>query len=79
MVDDFWLNKAINKTRSLNPNTVFSLKDLFPGVEWDELSNGNKRDFGRQFKHLVLRGAVPNVIFVGKADNNASTYKKVVG
>ena len=67
MVDKIWINRAISKTGSLAPNTVFLLKDLFTGVEWDKLSPGDKRDFGRQFKSLVNRGAVPNVVFLGKA------------
>lgn len=44
----------------------------------DKLSPGDKRDFGRQFKSLVNRGAVPNVVFLGKAQNNSSRYKKVI-
>lgn len=78
MVDEIWVNRAISKTGSLTPNTIFLLKDLFTGVEWDELSSGDKRDFGRQFKNLVNRGAVPNVVFIGKAQNNSSKYKKVI-
>jgi hypothetical protein len=78
MVDEIWINRAISKTGSLAPNTVFLLKDLFTGVEWDKLSPGDKRDFGRQFKSLVNRGAVPNVVFLGKAQNNSSRYKKVI-
>ena len=78
MVDDIWLNRAISKTGSIIPNTIFLLKDLFTGVEWDELSPGDKRDFGRQFKTLVNRGAVPNIVFIGKAQNNSSRYKKVI-
>lgn len=34
MVDEIWINRAISKTGSLAPNTVFLLKDLFTGVEW---------------------------------------------
>ncbi len=77
MVDDVWINKAISKTGSLTPNTIFILKDLFQGDEWDTLSTGNRRDFGRQFKDLVIRGKVPDVVYIGKAQNNSAKYKKV--
>jgi hypothetical protein len=76
MVDEIWINRAISKTGALPYGTVFLLKDLFDGVEWNRLSSGDKRDFGRQFKYHVKRGLVPNVVFVGKAQNNSSIYRK---
>lgn len=78
MVDEIWINNAISKTGGLAPNTTFLLKDLFTGIEWGNLSSGDKRDFGRQFKSLVKRGAIPNVVFIGKAENNSSQYRKVI-
>ena len=73
-----WINKAISKTGSLEKGTVFLLKDLFEGIEWNKLSNGEKRELGRQFKIEVSHKLVPGVIFSGKAENNSSRYQKEV-
>lgn len=78
MVDDMWINKAVSKTGSLPTNTVFALKDLFPGVEWNKLSKGDKLDFGRQFKNLVNQELIPYVVYIGKGQNNSANYKKVI-
>lgn len=71
-----WLNLAISKTGALPQGTVFVLKDLFVGTEWNTLSNGERRELGRQFKIKVNHGLVPNVKFIGKAQNNSSQYEK---
>ena len=78
MVDEKWINRAISKTGALLPNTEFVLKDLFDGIDWAKLSQGDKRDFGRQFKNMVNRGFVPNIVYIGKEKNNSSKYKKVI-
>ena len=52
---EMWLNAAREKCRDLRIGTVFVLKDLFLGVEWDTLSGGEKRELGRRFKNCVLR------------------------
>ena len=78
MVDERWMNKAISKTGSLLPNTEFVLKDLFDGIEWARLSQGDKRDFGRQFKSQVTNGLVTNIVYIGREKNNSSKYKKVI-
>ena len=76
MMYETWINKAISKTGSLQPNTTFVLKDLFDGVEWNRISNGEKRELGRQFKHKVTSELIPSVILNGKAANGSTNYKK---
>ena len=66
-----WINEAISKTGALPTNTVFVLRDLFDGVKWNTLTNGERREFGRQFKIKVNRGLVPNVEYQDKAQNNS--------
>ena len=73
---EIWIHMAISKTGSLNKGTRFVLKDLFDGVKWSELENGERRELGRLFKIQVNRGMVPNVVFVGKAQNNSTMYQK---
>ena len=71
-----WINDAISKTGALSPNTIFLLKDLFDGVRWNTLTNGERRELGRQFKIKVNRGLVLNVKYKDKAPNNSSRYIK---
>ena len=60
----------------IGANTEFLLKDLFDGVEWNSLSKGERLNFGRLFKDEVLEGRVPNVQYIGKAQNNSARYRK---
>ena len=73
---EMWIHMAISKTGNLKAGTRFVLKDLFDGIKWSELENGEKRELGRQFKIQVNHGMVPNVVFYGKAQNNSSVYRK---
>lgn len=71
-----WMARAISKTGEISDNTIFFLKDLFDGVEWNNLTVGERLGFGRFFKDEVLEGHVPNVQYIGKAQNNSARYKK---
>lgn len=71
-----WIAEATNKTKQLHANTTFVLKDLFDGIKWNELAPGNKLSFGRRFKNKVDNGEIPNVICIGKAQNNSTLYQK---
>lgn len=74
---ELWINNAIAKTDELEQGTVFVLKDLFVGAEWDELSKGVRQNLGRQFKAKVNTGLVPNVVFVTDSQKGkATTYRK---
>lgn len=75
-----WINEAISKTGALSQDETFLLKDLFDGISWNTLQNGERRELGRQFKIKVKRNLVPNVQYWGKADNNSAIYiKKIKG
>ncbi len=71
-----WIAQAKNKIGETSANTEFFLKDLFDGVEWNNLTVGERLGFGRFFKGEVLEGNVPNVQYIGKAQNNSARYKK---
>ena len=73
-----WFNKAIRTTDSLNNGFVFCVKDLFEGVEWTSLAKGDRLKFGKYFKNEVIEGHVPNVVFMGKSDNNSAKYRKEI-
>lgn len=72
-----WLNKAMESIEQLEDGAKFTLKQLFKEVEWNTLSNGEKRVFGGDFKKLVNNGKVPNVIYLDRAKNNSAIYMKV--
>lgn len=71
-----WMDRAKSRLSKIGENTEFFLKDLFDGVEWNALTVGERLGFGRFFKNEVLEGRVPNVEFIGKAQNNSARYKK---
>lgn len=73
----FWMNNAISKTGQIEFNSEFCLKDLFDGVIWNSLAKGERLSFGRFFKNEVISGHVPNIIYIGKSQNNSAKYKKV--
>lgn len=56
---------------------VFVANDLFPGTEWNQLQKGEKLQFGKLFKNAVSDGKCPNVVYIGKAENNSAQYKKI--
>ena len=72
-----WIEKAINEIETLPNNTLFPLKDLYEGTEWNELDKGCRLSLGRRFKSEVINQHIPNVIYVGKADNNSAQYRKI--
>lgn len=74
---NFWMQKAQVAIEKLAPSYIFVLKDLFDGIEWNTLEKGERTTFGKTFKNAVKNGDFPNVIFVGKAQNNSSKYQKV--
>ena len=42
----------------------------------DRTSQGDRLNFGRYFKNKVLNGKIPNVSYIGKAENNSALYQK---
>lgn len=73
-----WINKAISKIGALPVGTEFTLRELFEGIEWNEMTSGEKKEFGRQFKAKVLRNLVPKVVHSGQAQNHSAKYKKTI-
>ena len=69
-----WIGKAKERIKSMDDGTVFVLKDLFDGVEWTGLTVGERRTFGRTFKNEVKERSIPDVCFIGTAQNNSSRY-----
>lgn len=74
---DALLGQAISETRKVEIGRVFLLRDLFLAHVWDGYKKGDRLSLGRNFKQKVEAGKVDNVIYVGKAQNNSATYRKI--
>lgn len=68
---------AQNRIDSLNNGTVFVVKDLFLGTDWDKLSSGEKKGFGRYFSNCVKEGQITSVCRDGENKAHSAKYKKV--
>lgn len=73
----FWFQKALEGIDRTAENTVFLVKELFQGTDWNGLATGDKLKFGSYFKNKVSTGNVPNVRYIGKAQNNSAQYMKI--
>ncbi len=56
---------------------VFEAKHLFPAHEWEQLSAGEKKSFGRYFSSAVREERVPNVTHTEKGKAGQNRYIKV--
>jgi hypothetical protein len=73
---DMLITKGRKKLNKIKIGDQFVLKDLYAGIEWNDLSKGERMMLGKVFKNKVNDGIIPNVVCVGKADNNSTMYKK---
>ena len=72
-----WINKAVMKIGALGKGTTFTLKDLFSGIEWNELDRGQKLHLGRIFKVEVANKSIPNIVVIDTPKRTSTTYKKI--
>lgn len=78
MDNSSWDQKAIDCIQNtVKVNQLFVVRELFQGAEWEKLTNGEKRDYGKHFKNEVKQGNIPNVVYVQKRNNNHAEYKKI--
>lgn len=71
-------DRACTHIRNLPVGQIFFVKDLFYGTGWNELERGEKLGFGRYFKKAVAEKTIPDVEYIGKADNNSAQYRKIL-
>ncbi len=69
--------EAMSVTETLPAGTVFVVKELFLGTTWNNLMKRDKLSFGRVYKNAVTQKEIPNVVYLGKADNNSAQYQKI--
>lgn len=69
-----WMEKSISTISKMEAGKKFVVKDLFEGIEWNDLSRGDKLYFGKHFKSQVIDDKVLRVKYIGKLGNNSSEY-----
>ena len=78
MDTELWMKKAKDRvTAKVKLGKKFELRDLFETVEWEELSKGERIQFGREFSNAVKEGQFPMIERIQKAQNNHTQYVKV--
>ena len=72
-----WFQDAVTAINTkVKLGTVFELKQLYPGHEWESLSTGDRKAMGRYFSNKVKIGQVPNITKIERAKDNHSRYIK---
>ena len=71
-----WMKKSMKIINSLDPGSVFEVKSLFTGIEWNQLNPGEKKSFGRYFSSKVKDGEVENVAKLGENKSHHNKYVK---
>jgi len=72
-----WMKKAEIAVLKTEVSKKFEVKHLFQEIEWNTLSSGERRQFGRYFKNEVMEGRVAGAEFLEKAKNNHAMYIRV--
>lgn len=72
-----WMGKAKEViVNAIHPNQPFELKKLFPGHEWESLTAGDRRSFGRFFSSEVKEGRFDIVERYGEGKSHHTLYVK---
>ncbi len=75
---DEMLMQAIKTIETeIKPGERFESKNLFPGHQWNSLSNGDKRGFGQYFSAAVKDGRLNSVVKCGEGNTHHNQYIKI--
>ncbi len=72
-----WLEEAKNRIEKLPQGKVFEVKELFNGIEWNELNAKEKQSFGRFFSSAYNDGKLNNIERVENVNKGANRYRKL--
>jgi hypothetical protein len=78
-VDDETIQKILEESLDKLPSKKkFLLQELF-GLDWRDLTNGQRQRLGKYFYRAVINGQYPNVKFIGKksAYGGKAMYEKI--
>lgn len=74
---ELWANRALKAIASdVIPGKKFEVKHLFPGHEWEALSSGERRMFGKYFSDAVKEGRIPDIKKCEESKNHHNQYIK---
>lgn len=72
-----WMSKAIATIETeIQSGRRFEVKQLFPGHEWESLSTGERRSFGKYFSDAVREGRLPTITRYGEGNSHHNQYIK---
>ena len=78
MDKEAWMRDALKTLRDeVRVGQVFEAKHLFKEHRWNQLSRGEKIQFGTHFSNEFKEGRVPNVRRIERGRNNHTRYEKV--
>lgn len=70
------LERSLREIAKMPSGTTFTVKDTFPGVEWNAIPKGDRSQYGKYFKNKVLAGAVKGVVLVENEKSGTARYRK---
>lgn len=74
---ELWTERALQAIGTqIAPGKKFELKHLFPGHEWESLTTGDRRTFGRFFSDAVKEGRIPTVVKCEESKSHHNQYIK---
>ena len=78
MDKDAWMRDALVALKNeVRVGQVFVAKHLFTESRWNQLTRGEKIQFGTHFSNEYKEGKVPNVKRIERGKNNHTRYEKV--
>ncbi len=73
-----WFSKAQEAIqKNIGIGEQFEVKSLFSGTQWEKLSTGDRRSFGKYFSSQVKDGELPGVRKVGECKNHHNMYERI--
>lgn len=71
------LKEAINELKNVKCGTIFVVKDLFRGYQWNEIDKKIRLDLGRTFLNEIKAGNIKEIEILEKNSANQQKYKKL--
>ncbi|KAB7672711.1 DUF1413 domain-containing protein [Plesiomonas shigelloides] len=77
LIPESILETIKQKLKSLAIDSEISFKGLLSPSEWQQLSDVQKRNYGKQIKKLVENGDIPELEVGRKKSNNEQQYRVI--
>lgn len=70
-------NELINRINNLPKNKKFKIKDLFTGIEWEDIPISIRRSWGTRLLSEVNGNCHNNIKVLKKDTSNAQLYERI--